>query len=282
MMRNKKEIRAKFMQKARETVKEALKSRDMVLSGVARSIEELNKTINQLTERFESWYQVYFPELKLDDRQKYVQVAVFLDREKIDIPGLTKLVGQKKADEISNLAKRTLGAKLNEKDIKELKKLGERILALYELRDEYQKYEEEIAKEVAPNISEIAGPEVAAKLIAHTGSLEKLAKMPASTIQVLGAEKALFKHLRNKKIAPPKHGIIFQYPDIGNVPKEIRGKIARALANKIAIAAKADAFTKNYIADRLKEDLMARIEEVKTKLGYFLRWGSHKGRLKKT
>jgi len=265
MIRDKREIRTRFMQKARETVKEALKSRDMVLNGVARSIEELDKTINQLTERFESWYQVYFPELKLEDRQKYVQVAVFLDREKIDTAGLAKLVGQKKADEINNLAKRTLGAKLNEKDIMELKKLGERILALYELRDEYQKYEEEIAKEVAPNISEIAGPEIAAKLIAHTGSLEKLAKMPASTVQVLGAEKALFKHLRNRKIAPPKHGIIFQYPDINNMPKEIRGKIARALANKIAIAAKADAFTKNYIADKLKEDLMKRIEEVKTK-----------------
>jgi len=260
-----KEMRAEFVRKARERVQEALKSRDMVLSGIARSIDELNKTINQLTERFESWYQVYFPELRIEDRQKYVQVAVVLDRDNIDANLLAKLVGQKKAEEISSLAKKTLGAKLGENDIIKMKKLGERILSLYELRDEFQKYEEEVAKEVAPNISTVAGPEIAAKLIAHTSSLERLAKMPASTIQVLGAEKALFKHLRNKKIAPPKHGIIFQHPNIANMPKDIRGKIARALANKIATAAKADAFTKNYIADKLKKDFDDRVEEVKSK-----------------
>lgn len=260
-----KEMRAEFVRKAREKVQEALKSRDMVLSGIARSIDELNRTINQLTERFESWYNVYFPELRLEDRQKYVAVAAFLDKNNIDMGALAKMVGQKKAEEIASLAGKTLGAKLGEKDTAEMKKLGERILSLYDLRDELQKYEEEVAKEVAPNISAVAGPEIAAKLIAHTGSLERLAKMPASTIQVLGAEKALFKHLRNRKIAPPKHGILFQHPDITNAPRDIRGKIARALANKIATAAKADAFTKNFIADKLKKDFDERVAEVRKK-----------------
>lgn len=258
-----KEMRAEFMRKAREKVQEALKSRDMILSGIARSIEELNRTINQLTERFEGWYNVYFPELNLEDRQRYVLVAVFIDKENIDVGALARLVGQKKAEEVASLASRTLGARLAAADTMKMKKLGERILSLYELRDELQKYEEEVAKDVAPNISAVAGPEIAAMLIAHTGSLERLAKMPASTIQVLGAEKALFKHLRNKKIAPPKHGIIFQHPEITNAPRDIRGKVARALANKIATAAKADAFTKNYIADDLKKDFEERVAEVK-------------------
>lgn len=258
------DIRAKFMRKAREKVQEALKSRDMVLSGVARSIDELNKTINQLTERFENWYQVYFPELKLDDRRKYVEVAVTIERENIDLEKIKKIVGPKKAEEILTLNQKTLGAKLNKEDVDKIKKLGQSILGLYELLDEFTKYEEKVATEVAPNISAVAGPDIAAKLIAHTGSLERLAKMPASTVQVLGAEKALFKHLRNKRIAPPKHGIIFQHPSISNSPKNLRGKIARALANKIAIAAKADAFTKNYIADKLKEEFDSRTEEVKS------------------
>lgn len=263
MIRNKQNnMRAKFMRKAQEKVQQSLMSRDMVLNGVARSIEELNKTINQLSERFENWYQVYFPELKIDDRRKYVEVAVALDRDGIDTAKLREMVGPKKAEEIAALAKKSLGAKLSKDDLLEIKKLGQRILDLYALLDEFSRYLENVAKEVAPNISAVAGPEVAAKLIAHTGSLERLAKMPASTIQVLGAEKALFKHLRNKKIAPPKHGIIFQHPKISGSPKNIRGKIARALANKIAIAAKADAFTKNPIGEKLKKEFDARVEEV--------------------
>jgi len=87
--------------------------------------------------------------------------------------------------------------------------------------------------------------------------------MPASTIQVLGAEKALFKHLKNKKgIAPPKHGVIFQYPAISQSPKKVRGKIARALAAKLSIAAKADSETKRFIAPLLKQNLEARIKQV--------------------
>jgi nucleolar protein 56 len=111
-------------------------------------------------------------------------------------------------------------------------------------------------------MSEVAGPEIAAKLIAHVGSLKRLAFLPSSTIQVLGAEKALFKHLKNRRIAPPKHGIIFQHAKISNSPKEVRGKIARALANKLALAARADAFSKNFIAKQLKDDFEARCKEI--------------------
>ncbi len=94
------------------------------------------------------------------------------------------------------------------------------------------------------------------------GSLDKLAKMPSSTLQLLGAEKALFRAL-NEDAKPPKHGVIFQYPDIRGSPRHLRGKIARALAGKLSIAAKVDAMSGQYVGDELKEELNEKIENIK-------------------
>jgi len=115
---------------------------------------------------------------------------------------------------------------------------------------------------VAPNISDISGPLIGARLISLSGGLEKLAVSPASTIQILGAEKALFR-FKKEGGRPPKHGVIFQHPYINKSPRAVRGKIARAFANKISIAAKADAFTKRDISDELRKSLNKRIKEIK-------------------
>jgi len=101
-------------------------------------------------------------------------------------------------------------------------------------------------------------------LIAQAGGLSKLASFPSSTVQVIGAEKALFKHLRSGS-PPPKHGLIFQHVLISTSPKHARGKIARALAAKIAIAAKADAYSHNFIAEKLKEQFEARAKDILAK-----------------
>ncbi len=254
--------RQRFIKKSRESVQESLRSRDMVLSGVTKSIDETQRVINQLTERFEAWYDVYFPELKIEDRKQYVQIAAAVDREHLNFETLASMAGEKKAEAIGHAAEKSLGAKLNATDIEKIRLLGKEILSLYSLVDELEKYQKELAMEIAPNISDLAGSDIAAKLIAHAGSLDRLAKMPSSTVQVMGAEKALFKHLKNRKIAPPKHGIIFQHAKISNSPKVVRGKIARALANKIALAAKADAFTKNTISPQLKKDFEDRYNEI--------------------
>jgi len=117
-------------------------------------------------------------------------------------------------------------------------------------------------KKIAPNISKMTGSLIGARLISIAGGLERLAIMPASTIQILGAEKALFR-FKKEGGKPPKHGVIFQHSYINKSPKEIRGKIARMFATKIAIAAKADAFTKRDISKVLKDDLDKRIKEIK-------------------
>ena len=119
-------------------------------------------------------------------------------------------------------------------------------------------------KSLAPNTSTIVGPLIGARLISSAGSLERLATFPASTIQILGAEKAFFR-FKKEGGKPPKHGVIFQHPLINKAPKSERGKIARLLATKIAIAAKADAFTKRNIAKELKTDMDKRIQEIKNK-----------------
>ena len=116
--------RAKFMKKSMETVKAALMSRDMLLSGVTKSIEDLNKTINLLGERLEEWYGIYFPELKLEDRIKYAQLVQIIERSGIDAKELAGVVGQKKADEIQAGAGKSLGASLSQEDLVQVQDLG--------------------------------------------------------------------------------------------------------------------------------------------------------------
>jgi nucleolar protein 56 len=118
--------------------------------------------------------------------------------------------------------------------------------------------------EVAPNVKAIVGSLLGARLIALTGGLANLARMPASTIQVLGAEKALFRSLKTGT-RPPKHGIIFQHTLIHEAKRWQRGKMARAIAGKLAIAARTDAYSSKYLGDGLKASLDRRVTEIQEK-----------------
>jgi len=254
--------RDKFLKKSKESVTEALKSRDMLLGSVTKSIEDLDKTINLLAERLEDWYGIYFPELREVDKLKFSNAVLLIDRDNFDTKELSSLFGQNKATELSKKSETSLGVKLPSADVAECQSLAQSIVHLGKLRDRFETYQKTLALELCPNLSEVGGPEIAAKLVSHVGSISKLALLPASAIQVIGAEKALFKHLKNKRIPPPKHGIIFQHARISASPKKVRGKIARTLANKLCLAAKADAFTKNQIGQELHADFDARYTEI--------------------
>jgi len=133
------------------------------------------------------------------------------------------------------------------------------------VNDEIKSLEKQINQDmehIAPNITNVTGSVIGARLISYAGGLEKLAMLPASTIQILGAEKALFR-FKKEGGRPPKHGVIFQNSHINKSPKKDRGKIARILSTKISIAARADAFTKREISDILIEELNRRIKEIK-------------------
>ena len=254
--------RSRFITKSRQTVMSALKSRDMLLASVTKSIEDLDKTINLLGERFEDWYGIYFPELRAEDKLSFCKAALIIDRENMDEKELASLFGQVRASELVAFSTTSLGVKLSPKDHSECLALARSIISLEELRKKYEGYQSELATELCPNLSEVGGADIAAKLVSHVGSLSRLAVLPASAIQVLGAEKALFKHLKNKRIPPPKHGIIFQHVKISSSPKSVRGKISRALANQLCLCAKADAFSKRHIAPDLKKKFDDRVVQI--------------------
>ncbi|MFH1307058.1 MAG: NOP5/NOP56 family protein [Candidatus Micrarchaeota archaeon] len=251
---------SKFVRKAKAGVKEALTSPDHILVQAVSSVDELNKISNLAYERLTEWYGLHFPEFKHRDPVKYTKIALILDRTSPDEGKVREILGES-ANSVLEKAKNSVGVKFSEDDMGMLRSHAEMLVSIYNFREKLEEYQNKLAEKLAPNISLLAGPGVTAKLIAQAGSLKRLASFPSSTIQVLGAEKALFKHLKSGS-PPPKHGLIFQHPLISTAPKKARGKLARALAAKIAIATKADAYSHNSIAGKLKEQFDKRANAI--------------------
>lgn len=249
-------------------IKKATEKRDLMVVQAVQALDDLDQTLNLFMSRLREWYGVHFPELNrlIDKHETYARLVYTLGRkenftvERLEKEGLPR----SRAIEIAQSARTSMGADLQDIDIEQVRKLSKNILQLYEVRAHLEKYIDDLMEEVAPNIRALAGPSLGARLIALAGGLENLAKLPASTVQVLGAEKALFRALRTGA-KPPKHGVIFQHSLIFRAKKWLRGKIARTLAGKLSIAARTDAFTGNYIGDKLKEDLSKRVKEIEEK-----------------
>jgi nucleolar protein 56 len=226
--------------------------RDSLIIQTNGAIEELDKSINILVERLREFYGLHFPEMDrlIPDHEKYAKIIErFGSRQSIDYP------------ELSQFKEKSMGVDLTEDDIKIIQSLAIQILSLYKLRESMSNYLEKLLKEVAPNFSELAGTVLAAKLIARAGGLDKLAKMTSSTIQLLGAEKALFRYLHGKGKSP-RFGILFNHQLVQNAPEKLKGRIARVLASKLSIAAKMDYYSKEYKADKLKQEIQERVKEI--------------------
>lgn len=252
---------------ARKKVRKAAEKRDLFIAQAISALDDVNKTLNLFASRIREWYGLHFPELDdlLEDHEDYIKVVCKIgSRDAISEEAL-KAIGIRDdlARKVAEAAKTSMGADITDFDLQAIRLLADIALELFENRRALEKYIDEGMMEVAPNIRGLVGPLLGARLIGLAGGLSKLATLPASTIQVLGAEKALFRALRTGG-KPPKHGVIFQHPAIHKSPKWQRGKIARALAAKLAIAARIDAFTGEYKADELKEQLEQRIQEIKT------------------
>jgi rRNA biogenesis protein Nop56/Nop58 len=251
----------------RHKLRKVVEKRDLFVAQAISSVDDLDKILNLISSRVREWYGLHFPELEdlVKDHREYMTLVTKLGhRSNFTVDNLTKLgLSQDRAKRIYEAASKSVGAEMSDWDLEPIRTYAGIYVQLSDLRNKLSQYIDEAMVEVAPNIRELVGPLLGARLIMLAGGLMRLALLPASTIQVLGAEKALFRALRTGS-RPPKHGIIFQFPEIFRAPRWQRGKIARALAAKLAIAAKADAFTGNFIAPRLKEDLMKRIQEVKT------------------
>lgn len=243
--------------------------RDKLIIKSISMLDEIDKFSNILAGLVREWYSNHFPELDrlVPDHPTYLKLVIRLgSRERFTVVNMKDVVEmpEKDFENIANAARNSLGAQFDELDLKALQNCAQEILNLCELREQIAGYIDGLMAQVSPNLRAVVGGSIGARLISLAGGLDELARLPASTTQVLGAEKALFRALKTRA-RPPKHGIIYQYPDVRGAPKHLRGKIARALAGKIAIAARVDAMSGEFIGDKLATDLKARIANIKFK-----------------
>ena len=223
----------------KKRIKEAVTD-DLLIIQTINNVIELDKIINTLTKRLREWYEFYNPELskRIYDNKKFSEIVLMEKKQK-----------------------ESFGADLLRENLEPILNLSKEIGSLYNLKDAQSKYLDGLMKKLCPNLIAIAGVSLGAKLLEHAGSLKKLMEMPASTVQLLGAEKALFRHIKNKKNLPPKYGILHEHPLISQAKKREHGKIARALADKISIAVKIDYFKGKFIGDKLKKEIEGKIKK---------------------
>jgi nucleolar protein 56 len=253
---------------AKLRVKGAAEKRDLVIAQAVQTLDDLDRTVNLFMGRLREWYGIHFPELDrlIEKHETYARLVMNLGcRDNFSLKALEKEgLPKEKAENIKTVAEKSMGAEVAEQDLAEIQALSKNVLELYELRKNMESYVDKTMEEVAPNTRAVAGALLGARLIAIAGSLQNLAMRPASTIQVLGAEKALFRSLKTGA-RPPKHGLIFQHALLHDAKRWQRGKIARAIAGKLAIAVRTDAFGGRFVGDSLKADIDKRLEEIREK-----------------
>lgn len=256
------------MELAKLQVKDASEKRDLIVGQSIQTLDDLDRTLNLFMGRLREWYGVHFPELDrlVEKHETYVRLVTDLGaKENFTAAALEKEgLPKNKIEQISSIAQSSMGADVTETDLAQIQSLGKVVSEMYKLREDMENYLEKTMDEVAPNTKAIAGALLGARLIAIAGGLKNLAMRPASTLQVLGAEKALFRSIKTGA-RPPKHGLIFQHTLLHDAKRWQRGKIARAIAGKLSIAVRADAFGGAYVGDALKASLDKRIEEIRQK-----------------
>jgi nucleolar protein 56 len=233
----------------RQQIRESVKD-DLLIIQAINSLDDMNRAANTLVKRLREWYELYCPEIsrKIQDHGKFTEVILKSSREEI----LKGLKLRKNA---------TMGGELSRADIKAVERLAAEINGIYRLKAEQEKYLEELMKRCCPNVMAITGSLIGAKLISHAGSLERLAGMPSSTVQLLGAEKALFRHVKTGARSP-KHGLIVQHTYFTRAKSKDYGRIARLLSDKISIAAKVDYFRGKFVGDMLRRQIEKKLAAI--------------------
>jgi nucleolar protein 56 len=249
-------------------VKEASEKLDLHIIQSINALDELDKIINTVGSRLREWYGLHFPELDnlVQSLVAYSEIATRAGLRENITPDVLQSAGMqdKKVEVILDAAKRSRGGDMTPENLAIVKRLADQVIAQSDVRRVLADHIEAAMEAVAPNVKELLTATVGARIIAKAGSLARLAMLPASTIQVLGAEKALFRALKTGA-RPPKHGILFQHPTVHSAPKWQRGKIARAIASKVAIAARIDYYRHSGKEPSIFEKLNHRINEIREK-----------------
>jgi nucleolar protein 56 len=236
---------------ARKILKQEKKER--IIVHIIGLIDDLDKHLNVYSERLREWYGLYFPEVtkRAKSNEQLARIAARGRKDEI------------KEEEYAGLAKISVGMEFSEEDVKSVSSFATRLLAMFKERKSLGDYLEKLAAGEMPNLTAVAGSVLAARLVAAGGGLEKMAKMPTSRIQLLGAERALFRHMRENTKAP-KYGLIFGHDLIQKAPENKKGKAARCVASKLSLASKMDFFSRKNQGSKLREELE---EEMKRVLG---------------
>ena len=258
-------MRQKSIAAAEEAIREASSRPDLHLVQAIQALDDTDKYLNVTATRASEWYGLHFPELTQMVQDNVALCKIISEvgsREGFSKEALAgRGVTDKKVEADLEARDRSKGGTISEGDMGRVKALAGLAVQLDALRGGLNDYVESQMKRVAPNVADVAGATIGARLMAKAGGLDRLAILPASTIQILGAEKALFRSLRTGA-RPPKHGILFQHAAVHTAPKWQRGKIARTLANKIAIAARVDYYRGSEDLS-IKAGLDRRLEAIK-------------------
>ena len=233
-------------------------------------LDQLDKAINTFSMRVREWYSWHFPELVkiVSDNQRYAELALFIkDKQTLTSESLHDIAALVEDDEavaqsVIDAAKTSMGQEISESDMENVVSFAERVVKLAKYRKSLYAYLVSKMSVVAPNLAALIGEVVGARLISHAGSLTNLSKYPASTVQILGAEKALFRALKTKGNTP-KYGLLYHSSFIGRAGPKNKGRISRFLANKCSIASRIDNFSEEpntKFGEALKSQVEERLE----------------------
>jgi nucleolar protein 56 len=261
------QLREFAIQLSSSKVKETSERLDLHVIQSINALDELDKQVNTMGERLREWYGLHFPELDnlVQSLAAYAQIVndsglrQEITGEILERAGLQ----DKKMSIILDAARRSKGGDMTLDNLAIVKKLASEIITLTELRKKLADHVESSMELIAPNIKELLTASVGARMISKAGSLARFATLPASTIQILGAEKALFRSLKTGAM-PPKHGLLFQHPLIHSAPRWQRGKIARTVASKVSIAARIDLYRREK-DPAIAVKMTSRIEQIQLK-----------------
>ncbi|KAI8926480.1 hypothetical protein BC831DRAFT_456315 [Entophlyctis helioformis] len=251
---------------SRSKVKFNVNRVDNMITQSINLLDQLDKDVNTFSMRVREWYGWHFPELVkiVADNYLYAKLAKYIknksDLKEEQLDELEAIAGDPiKAKMILDAARASMGTDISEFDMANIESFADRVISLTEYRKSLYGYLVNKMHAVAPNLSALIGEVVGARLIAHAGSLTNLAKYPASTVQILGAEKALFRALKTRGNTP-KYGLIYHSTFIGRAAQKNKGRISRVLANKVSIASRIDCFLDNP-TNKFGEMLREQIEE---------------------
>ncbi|KAI9175669.1 Nucleolar protein 58 [Blastocladiella emersonii ATCC 22665] len=210
-------------------------------------LDDLDKELNTYAMRVKEWYGWHFPEMAkiIVDNVAYAKVVATMGfRTAASTANLAAVLPEELEQEIREAAEISMGTEISDEDLFNIRALCDQVIHLHTYRTQLFSYLGARMNAIAPNLTALVGELVGARLIAHAGSLMTLAKHPASTIQILGAEKALFRALKTKKDTP-KYGLLFHAGVVGQASGKNKGKVARVLATKAALSIRVDALSED-------------------------------------